>query len=160
MSTGIYLALGSNLGNREGNIRLGLRMLEPLVRVETVSPIYESEPQGVPEPQPPFYNAACRVVTGLTPELLLRHIKRIEHAIGRRETKHWGPRVIDVDIALFNDLVLDEEGLTIPHPRLLERAFVLRPLLDLDPDLGHPGTGERLADALSRLGEGGLALIS
>jgi 2-amino-4-hydroxy-6-hydroxymethyldihydropteridine diphosphokinase len=141
---GIYLALGSNLGNRRSNLALALRMLEPLVRVEAVSALYESPPQP-PAPPPPYLNCACRVVTGLSPLLLLRHVKRIEQAIGRRSTEPWAPRPIDIDIVLFNDERLETEELTIPHPRLAERPFVIQPLLDLDIDLVDHRTGEKMA---------------
>ena len=155
----IYVALGSNLGNRQANLAMALRMFEPLARVEAVSALYESPPQP-PAPPPPYLNAACRIVTGLTPDALLRHLKRIEHLIGRRAGERWAPRPIDLDIALYDGQVLDEEDLTLPHPRLTERAFVLRPLLDLDPDLKHPATGERLEDVLSRVGRDGLLEVA
>ena len=157
-SAGIYLALGANLGDRQANIALALRMLEPLVRVEAVSSLWESPPQG-PADQPPYYNAACRVITGLRPLPLLRHVKRVEHAIGRRAGERWGPRPIDIDIALYDDLVLSDADLTIPHPMLSQRAFVLRPILDIDPDAVDPASGERLADVLARVGEDGLKLV-
>ncbi|HXH21825.1 MAG TPA: 2-amino-4-hydroxy-6-hydroxymethyldihydropteridine diphosphokinase [Dehalococcoidia bacterium] len=146
---GIYLSLGSNLGNRAANIALALRMLGPLVRVEAVSRLYQSPPADGSD-QPDFYNAACRVVTGLGADLLLAHAKRVEHMIGRRPAPRWAPRPIDIDIALYGDLVLESEALTVPHPRLGERAFVLFPLLDLDPRLIHPQTGTPLSDLASR----------
>jgi 2-amino-4-hydroxy-6-hydroxymethyldihydropteridine diphosphokinase len=146
----IYLALGSNLGNRAANIALALRMLGPLVRVEAVSRLYQSPPADGSE-QPDYYNAACKVVTGLSPELLLAHCKRVEHMIGRRRAPHWSARPIDIDIALYNDVTMQSETLTVPHPRLAERAFVLRPLLDIDARLTHPVTGARLSEAAARL---------
>ena len=151
----IYVALGSNLGNRQANVAMALRMFEPLARVEAVSALYESPPQA-PAPPPPYLNAACRVVTGLSPDSLLRHLKRIEYLIGRRASERWAPRPIDLDIALYDERVLEDGDLVVPHARLTQRAFVLRPLLDLDQDLTHPATGERLADVLSRLGTDGL----
>jgi 2-amino-4-hydroxy-6-hydroxymethyldihydropteridine diphosphokinase len=144
MAQGIYLALGSNLGNRAANIALALRMMGPLVRVDAVSKLYESPPADGSD-QPLYYNAACRVVTGLGPDLLLAHAKRVEHMIGRRRAERWAARPIDIDIVLYDDVVLSGEALTVPHPRLTERTFVLRPLLDLDPDLALPGTGHRLS---------------
>ena len=144
MSDAVYLALGSNLGNRAANIALAMRMLAPLVRVEAVSKLYESAPQDGSD-QPNYYNAACRIVTGLSPELLLSHVKRIERLVGRRGAGHWAPRVIDIDIALYGDRVLQAEDLSLPHPRLAERPFVLRPLLDIDPELVLPGTEHRLS---------------
>ncbi|HEU0073075.1 MAG TPA: 2-amino-4-hydroxy-6-hydroxymethyldihydropteridine diphosphokinase [Dehalococcoidia bacterium] len=155
----IYVALGSNLGNRQANLAMALRMLEPLARVEAVSALYESPPQP-PAPPPAYLNAACRIVTGLSPDSLLRHLKRIEHSIGRRDTQRWAPRPIDLDIALYHDQVIADGDLTVPHPRLTERAFVLRPLLDLDPELSHPASGARLTDVLTRLGSDGLVQVA
>ena len=153
-----YIALGSNLGNRQANLAMALKMLLPLVRVDGVSPLYESQPQP-PAPPPSYYNAACRVTTGLRPLLLLRHLKRIEAMIGRRPSPRWSPRPIDLDIALYGNEVLAGEELSLPHPRLAERAFVLRPLLDIDPDLSHPVTGERFAGLLAKLDESALTLV-
>jgi 2-amino-4-hydroxy-6-hydroxymethyldihydropteridine diphosphokinase len=147
----VYIALGSNLGNRQANMAMALRMLPPLARVDAVSPLYESPPQP-PAPAPPYLNAAARIVTGLGPELLLRHLKQIEHLIGRRSRDRWAPRPIDLDIALYDDLVLETADLSIPHPRIAQRAFVLKPLVDIDPELRHAGTGERLADLLVNMG--------
>ncbi|HWO73212.1 MAG TPA: 2-amino-4-hydroxy-6-hydroxymethyldihydropteridine diphosphokinase [Dehalococcoidia bacterium] len=156
---GIYLVLGSNLGNRQANMAMALRMLAPLARVEAVSALYESPPQP-PAPPPPYLNAACRIVTGLRPDALLRHVKQIEREIGRYGGERWAPRPIDIDIALYDDQVIDLPELSVPHPRLEERAFFLRPLLDLDADLTHPATGEKLVDVLRRVGEDGLVRIA
>jgi 2-amino-4-hydroxy-6-hydroxymethyldihydropteridine diphosphokinase len=134
-------------------------MLEPLARVEAVSALYESPPQP-PAPPPAYLNAACRVVTGLTPLLLLRHLKRIEGLIGRHDLVGWSPRPIDLDIVLFNDEVIDSSDLAIPHPRMLERAFVLQPLLDLNSDLVHPVSGTRLDDDLRQLDGQGLVTVA
>ena len=154
----IYLALGSNLGNRQANLALALRMLEPLVRVESVSALYESPPQP-PAPPPAYLNAACRVSTGLLPLPLLRHVKRIEALIGRHDVTRWAPRPIDIDIILYEDQFLESEALTIPHARLRERAFVLQPLLDLDADLEHPVSRESLARLLAQASTAGLTRI-
>ena len=143
----VYIALGANLGDRRANLAEALRRMEPDIQVEAVSALYESPPQP-PAPPPAYFNAACRVATRLEPRDLLARLKRIEREMGRQTTERWAPRPIDLDIALYNDRIVDEGGLVIPHPRLAERAFVLRPLLDLDPDLTHPTTGERLADLL------------
>lgn len=155
----VYLGLGSNLGNRRANLALALRMLPPLVRVEAVSTLYESPPQP-PAPPPAYLNAACRVVSGLAPEELLRHLKQIERLIGRRAAAPWAPRPIDLDILLYEEEVMDSPELRLPHPRLAERAFVLRPLLDLDADLTHPVSGEPLASILARVGEDGLTRVA
>jgi 2-amino-4-hydroxy-6-hydroxymethyldihydropteridine diphosphokinase len=146
------------LGNRQANLALALRMLEPLVRVEAVSALYESPPQE-PAPPPAYLNAACRVVTGLTPWTLLRHVERIEGLIGRHDAAHWAPRPSDIDILLYDDAVMTTDALTIPHVRLVERHFVLRPLLDIDAELTHPVTGERLDAILGRVGEAGLVRV-
>ncbi len=144
MTNGIYLALGSNLGNRAANIALALRMLAPLVRVEAVSSLYESAPEDSSD-QPRYYNAACRVTTALDADSLLLLAKDIERLIGRHATWRGAPRPIDIDIALYDQQVIAKATLTIPHPRLTERAFVLRPLLDIDPGLTLPRTEHRLA---------------
>jgi 2-amino-4-hydroxy-6-hydroxymethyldihydropteridine diphosphokinase len=154
----VYIALGANLGDRRANLAQALRLLPPEVQVEAVSALYESPPQP-PSPPPSYLNTACRAVTELTPEALLAHLKGIEAAMGRTDTGRWGPRPIDLDIALYDDLVLDSETLVIPHPRLAERAFVLRPLLDIDSSLVHPATGERLAALLGRVGQDGLVRV-
>src|SRR5437867_665789 len=122
-----YIGLGSNLGNREANLRMALRLMTRLSRVEAVSALYESDPVG-PE-QPPYYNAACRIETGLEPLPLLRFLQSIEHEIGRRSGgERWGPRPIDLDLLLYDDRIVDSDDLSVPHPRLSERAFALAPL--------------------------------
>src|SRR5690606_2345692 len=124
----------ANLGDRRANLVAALDRLPPLVRVEAVSALYESPPQP-PAPPPAYLNAAIRVQTGLEPEDLLAYLKQVERDLGRRPSARWAPRPIDLDIALYDDRIVDTEALQIPHPRLPERNFVLRPLLDLDPDL-------------------------
>jgi 2-amino-4-hydroxy-6-hydroxymethyldihydropteridine diphosphokinase len=152
----VYLGLGSNLGNRAANLRMALRYLPPLARVEEVSSLYETAPLGGEE-QSPFYNAVCRISTGLGPEALLRHLKQIEFAIGRRPGPRWGPRPVDLDILLCGDRVLEQEGLVIPHPLLAERAFVLVPLAELSPQLMHPVLGKPVGELLSALDEAALS---
>ena len=126
-------------------------MLAPLVQVEAVSALYESPPQP-PAPPPDYLNAACRVSTALTPQELRAHTYAIELQLGRVEGPRWSPRPLDIDILLFGDQVIETDDLVIPHLLLLERAFVLQPLLDIDPGLVHPVTGQRLDDALNELG--------
>jgi 2-amino-4-hydroxy-6-hydroxymethyldihydropteridine diphosphokinase len=147
----IYIGLGSNLGNRAGNIAMALRYLEPLARATRVSSTYETAPVG-PADQPNFYNAVAEVITGLEPAALLRHLKNIEYEIGRRPGPRWGPRPIDLDLLLYDDQAITTDDLTIPHPRLSERAFVLVPLAELAPDLRHSaltGSIDELAKARS-----------
>jgi 2-amino-4-hydroxy-6-hydroxymethyldihydropteridine diphosphokinase len=154
----VYLALGANLGDRRANLIAALEALPPLVRVDGVSALYESPPQP-PAPPPAYLNAAARVETALEPEALLAYLKQIEHDLGRRPATRWAPRPIDLDIALYGDRVFETDSLQIPHPRLAQRAFVLRPLLDLDPDLTHPAAGARLDAMLQRIGQEGLVEV-
>jgi 2-amino-4-hydroxy-6-hydroxymethyldihydropteridine diphosphokinase len=133
----VYLALGSNLGNRLANLKQAIGALTPQLEVKAKSQVYETPPWGY-EDQPKFLNQVVKATTYLDPEPLLKHLKRLETALGRKESFPNGPRLIDIDILFFDDVVLDTPMLVIPHPRLHERAFVLLPLMDLDPDLVHP----------------------
>jgi len=136
-----------------------LQMLPPQVSVDAVSSLYESPPQP-PAPPPSYYNAAARVTTLLEPEALLGHLKRIERRLGRKDRARWSPRPIDLDIALYDDLILETDTLTIPHPRIVERAFVLQPLLDLDAALTHPRTGEHMDVLLAGVSATGLVKVA
>lgn len=152
----VYLALGSNLGDRERNIAAALRRLEPLVQVKAVSALYETDP--VPEGQPPYLNAACRVTTGLQPKALLRHIKEVERELGRRGGERWGPRPIDIDLLLYGELVIEEDGLRLPHEGLAERAFVLVPLADIGADVRHPTLGTTVSELVAAVDRSGVRL--
>lgn len=154
----IYIALGSNIGNRAANIRMALRYLEPLARAEEVSNLYVTAPSGVVD-QPRFYNGVARIVTGLEPASLLRHLKNIEHVVGRRPGPRWGPRPIDLDLLIYDDQVVDSEFLTLPHPRLTERAFVLVPLAEIAPDLRHPSFPGSVAEMAARVGDEGVTRV-
>jgi 2-amino-4-hydroxy-6-hydroxymethyldihydropteridine diphosphokinase len=154
----IYIALGANLGDRRANLIAALDALPPLVHVQALSSLYESPPQ-LPAPPPAYLNAVAQVITDLQPEPLLTYLKHIERDLGRELAERWAPRPIDLDIVLYDNLVLATEALQIPHARLAERAFVLRPLLDIDPHLTHPATGERLDALLGRVGEEGLSKL-
>jgi 2-amino-4-hydroxy-6-hydroxymethyldihydropteridine diphosphokinase len=155
LSRSCYLGLGSNVGDREGHLRAALRLLhEHGVEVEATSSVYETEPVGEILDQPDFLNAAARVSTDLEPEALLDLCKAIEVEQGRMMgAPRHGPRPLDVDLLLVGDLELSTDTLTLPHPEVTARRFVLVPLLELDPDLALPD-GTRLRDALDELGEG------
>jgi 2-amino-4-hydroxy-6-hydroxymethyldihydropteridine diphosphokinase len=123
----------------------------PGTRVTGVSQFYETEPVGG-VPQDNFYNAVARIVTTLSPFLLLDELKRVETEVfQRKSSKRWGPRSMDLDILLYGELVLESDRLTIPHPRLAERRFALQPLSDLAPDLVHPVLGKSVAQLLAAL---------
>ena len=147
MTPSAYLALGANLGNRRENLRMALRGLTRMARVLSVSGLYESAPEapgGGSGAGPPYYNAVCAVATGLESLPLLRFLKALEREIGRRPAgAAAAPRPIDLDILLYGDVVLDTPELTLPHPRLAGRAFVLVPLAEIAPGLVLP-TGERV----------------
>jgi 2-amino-4-hydroxy-6-hydroxymethyldihydropteridine diphosphokinase len=150
-----YIGLGSNLGDRERNLRRAVELLpEHGVGVEAVSSLYETEPMGEILDQPDFLNAAARVRTALEPRELLAICKAIEVELGRMfgGPRH-GPRPLDLDLLLLGELELDSEELTLPHAEVTSRRFVLAPLLELDPELTLPD-GTPLAEALEALGEG------
>jgi 2-amino-4-hydroxy-6-hydroxymethyldihydropteridine diphosphokinase len=133
----VFLALGSNMGNRFANLKAAVNNLTPQMAVKNRSSVYETPPWGFTE-QAPFLNQVVMVNTYLAPEALLSHLKRLETALGRTPGFQNGPRLIDIDILFFDDLVMDTLRLEIPHPRLHERAFVLVPLAEIAPDLVHP----------------------
>lgn len=134
-----YLSMGSNMGDREGFLNQALRKLceDREIRIEAVSSIFETDPVGFTE-QPDFLNIAVRIRTDKTPEDLLSLIQGIERDLGRVRERRYGPRTIDIDILLFENQERKTERLTIPHPRMLERAFVLIPLCEVMRDLSAP----------------------
>lgn len=132
-----YLSLGSNLGDRLANLRSAISHLPPKVNHIIQSPVYETQPWGYSD-QPDFLNQCIKANTSLEPFDLLAYLKGIEVALGRKETFRFGPRLIDLDILIYDDLVMDTPTLTIPHPRIAERAFILIPLADIAPELYHP----------------------
>jgi 2-amino-4-hydroxy-6-hydroxymethyldihydropteridine diphosphokinase len=150
-----YLGLGSNVGNRAAHLRAAVQMLQARgVEVEAVSSTYETEPVGEVLDQPDFLNAAIRIWTDLGPEELLEVCKAIEVERGRMlAASRHSPRPLDIDLLLLGDLELSTDRLTLPHPEVTSRRFVLAPLLELGPELTLPD-GTRLADALASLGPG------
>jgi 2-amino-4-hydroxy-6-hydroxymethyldihydropteridine diphosphokinase len=139
-----YLGLGSNLGEREENIRQALTLLSPKVNLDKVSSLYETEPVGYRE-QPLFLNLVCRITTNLPPEELFHHAKDVEARMGRVPSFPNAPRIIDIDILFYDDKIMDTPNFTIPHPRLHDRAFVLIPLAEIAPDLVHLKLGKSIA---------------
>jgi 2-amino-4-hydroxy-6-hydroxymethyldihydropteridine diphosphokinase len=148
--TTAFLGLGSNLGDRLANLQRAVQLLDAEAEIAVVasSRVWETDPVGGPS-QPDYLNAVIEVRTALRPDGLLAACHRVEAALGRVRDVRWGPRTIDVDLLLFDDLSIDGEGVRVPHPRLTERAFVVLPLLELDPDARLPD-GSRLVDV--RLG--------
>jgi 2-amino-4-hydroxy-6-hydroxymethyldihydropteridine diphosphokinase len=144
-----YIGLGANLGDREAMLRRAIELLgaEPGIEVVAVSTLRETDPVGYLD-QPRFLNGAVAVETELEPRELLERLLAVERALGRdRSGPRYGPRTIDLDLLLYGDRVVDEPGLTVPHPRLAERAFALEPLAELDPGLVLPD-GRRVRELL------------
>lgn len=139
MKTVAYLSLGSNIGDREANLRAAISRLSELGDVAAISSFYETEPMEVVD-QPWFINCAVAIATGLSAEELLAGVLAIERSMGRERTQPKGPRNIDIDILLFGDAVIDSPALTVPHPGLANRPFVLAPLAEIAPDAVHPIT--------------------
>jgi 2-amino-4-hydroxy-6-hydroxymethyldihydropteridine diphosphokinase len=153
------IGLGGNVGDKRGNLDRAVERLAavPGVRLVARSGYYRTEPWGFTE-QDWFLNACVAVETTLAPQALLATCLAVEQELGRRRAERWGPRIIDLDILYLGDLTLDEPGLEVPHPRLLERAFVLAPLAEIRPD--HVIAGVRIGDALAALDAGGVERLS
>ncbi len=139
----VYLGLGSNMGDREQYLLQAIGLLEESknIKIKNVSSIYETAPIGYLD-QGAFLNMAVEIETPLAPLPLLEQTSRIENTLNRKREIHWGPRTIDVDLLLFNQEIIHEEKLTVPHPRMAERAFVLVPLMEIAPELYLPGKGK------------------
>ncbi len=147
-----YIGLGTNLGDKRKNLDDAVRLLSEARGIDAVrvSSYYETEPVGYVE-QEPFLNAAARIETTLSPNELLDVCHEIENQLGRVRTVRWGPRTIDLDILLFGDSIIDMPELEIPHPLMHERAFVLEPLCELDPDVLHPVLKKTTKELLKNL---------
>ena len=142
MAVRAAIGLGSNLGDKAGNIERAIGRMGHLGEVISVSTIYQSAPIGGPE-QPPYYNAVALLDTDLEPRALLDGLLSIEQMQGRQRNERWGPRIIDLDVLLYGEQVIDQPGLVVPHPRMAQRRFVLDPLLEVWPDAALPD-GTRL----------------
>jgi len=146
----VYLGLGSNMGDRQTNLRRAIEMLSERVSIDAISPVYDTAPVGNTE-QPRFLNIVCRGSTILSPAALLAFVKDIEKRWGRKPGPRNSPRPIDIDILFYGDRVIKTPALVIPHPRLETRAFVLEPLADIAPRLKHPATGKTVRRMLKEL---------
>lgn len=154
----IYLGLGSNLGDRRAYLEAAAAALPPAANVLRRSPIYETAPWGYLD-QPSFLNQVIEAETDLEPADLLKALKSIERELGRKPRFRNGPREIDIDILLYDDLIVNEGTLQIPHPGLQRRAFILAPLADLAAELKIPGQEQTVRERLEQLGRSGIAVV-
>lgn len=155
----IFISLGSNMGDRQANLSAAIEALEPEVHPVACSLVYETPPWGYLDQQK-FLNQVVKAETQLMPTDLLEYIKEIEEQQGRQETFRNGPRSIDLDIIFYDQEVIDSPPLTIPHPRMETRAFVLVPLADLAPHYQHPILGVSVIDLLSKVDKSGIVISS
>jgi 2-amino-4-hydroxy-6-hydroxymethyldihydropteridine diphosphokinase len=149
----VYLSLGSNVGDRARNLETAIAELKKVGEVTALSSFYETEPVEFTN-QPWFVNCAVKLETDKMPRQLLKAILDIEQSMGRRRTQNKGPRIIDLDILLFGSSVINTADLTIPHPAMQERRFVLMPLVEIAPDVRHPGFGKTIREMLDELPAG------
>ena len=153
----VYLGLGTNLGNRQANLKSAVNSLTPQMHVLQKSPIYETPPWGYTD-QPAFLNQVIKAETYEQPEVLLGHLKRLEVVLGRVPNFKNGPRLIDIDLLFYDDLVLDTPTLVLPHPQLHERGFMLMPLNDIAPDLVHPLLKKTIFELLAACDTSGIQI--
>ena len=153
MNTEIYLGLGGNLGDPPSTFQQALELVGRFAEVTKVSKLYKSKPYGFVD-QPDFYNAAAQLASDLDPLDLLAQLQEVEKQLGKKVVRENGPRVIDLDLLVYADEVIDLPELTLPHPGILDRDFVLKPLADLNPMLSHPAwNGQSLQSAMDQLKE-------
>ena len=152
-TTTAYIALGSNLGNREANLRRALAMLieTPQVHIRRISSWMETPAVGGPEDSPAFLNAAVEAHVSLTPQALMTRLLEIEQQMGRIRREKWEPRIIDMDLLLFGNAIISSQDLIVPHPLMHERAFVLKPLAEIAPHAVHPALNATVAGLLESL---------
>lgn len=152
-----FIGLGSNLGRRKKNIAAALNALQSTreIEVAAASGLYETEPVGGPQDQGRYVNAVARITTALSPERLLAVCQRIEDSLGRRRTIRWGPRTIDLDLLSYDAEIRAGSALTLPHPMMHERTFVMRPLAEIAPDWVHPVLERTAQSILESLERGG-----
>ncbi|MDP3721060.1 MAG: 2-amino-4-hydroxy-6-hydroxymethyldihydropteridine diphosphokinase [Anaerolineaceae bacterium] len=153
--TRVTLALGSNLGDRVENLQQALKDISLRVSIIKISSVYETPPWGYSD-QPVFFNQVLSGNTSLNPVELLTFVKNIENSMGRVKNFQNGPRLIDIDILLFGEKIIDSEKLVIPHPRMLERSFVLLPLAEIVPELIIPGTNKKVLELLQNVDQTGI----
>lgn len=151
----VHIALGSNLGDRAANLARATDLMDEVIQISAASSIYETPPWGVID-QPRFLNQVIKGCTTLAPINLLYELKAIERLMGRRETVRYGPRIIDLDILLYGQRVIQYNRLQVPHPRMLERAFVLVPLAEVSPGLVIPGSGQAVETLLKQIDPSGV----
>jgi 2-amino-4-hydroxy-6-hydroxymethyldihydropteridine diphosphokinase len=153
LNTEIYLGLGGNLGDPPATFQQALKLIGEFAQVTKVSKLYKSKPFGFAD-QPDFYNAAAQLSSNLSPLDLLAQLQEVEKQLGKKVVRENGPRVIDLDLLVYADEVIDLPELTLPHPGILDRDFVLKPLIDLNPILTHPAwNGQSLQTAMDQLKE-------
>jgi 2-amino-4-hydroxy-6-hydroxymethyldihydropteridine diphosphokinase len=151
----VVIGLGANLGDPAAAMSGAITELARVARIEAVSVLYRTHPVGGP-PQPDFFNAAVRLLYSGPPEALLAEMHRIERLAGRERRERWGPRTLDLDMLWIEGVLVDQPGLVVPHPRLRDRPFALRPLLDVAPDATDPADGTAYVDVLRGQSEQGI----